>query len=369
MNGQLVKFMSRTAQAMRPSVPFRYILGLHIRHSLLVLGFLLVIIVLGQYSNIARYQGGQSEFSASDMLLLALLNTPTLLQYVLPHVVLVSAALAIYRLGARFELVVMMTARLPAWRLLIPLFVCGAMMGLIYSLIGNPLSSFAYDLAAKISARESLVADRGDARRVVMVGAGGTTYVFADQVNAQGSVLNGISVFQVDDHHRLIRRVDADVARLTPEGWHVTGTRVTPVAKAASGTNELLQFDADVMTGRLTSRFATPFYELPAAIAFADKIGAQSRGYRLQLQWLIALPVLLGSISCLAGAIVMHPLMTRKWGGSALQILLASFLFYSATTLLDAFSQRHLISPAAAAWLPPFACLLAATVLLVRKRI
>ena len=82
MKRRLDQFMSQTASAMRPSVTSRYILGQHVRHSLLVLGFFLLIIVLGQYSDIARYQGGQTAFSTYDMLLLALLKTPALLQYV-----------------------------------------------------------------------------------------------------------------------------------------------------------------------------------------------------------------------------------------------------------------------------------------------
>ena len=367
MNWRLDLLKAQTATAMLPPVAFWYILRLHVRHFLLVLGFLVLVAILGQYSNIARYQGGQNDFGNYDTLVLALLKTPALLQYILPHVMLVSAALVIYRLGARFELVVLMTARLPAWQLLMPLLFCGAMMGLIYSVIGSPLASFAYGLS------DSEPGDEGNARRVVVVEKEGTSYVFADRVYANGRVLNGLSVFRLDDNHRLVRRIDADVAELTPQGWRLSGTRNTPAdptIKAENGESEQWLFEPDLMTTQLGSRFATPFYRLPATIAFAEKIGAQSRGYRLQLQWLIALPALLGSISFLAGSIVIQPLMmTRKWSSSAMKILLASFVFYCVTTILDAFSEKHLISAAFAAWLPPALCLLAATLLLTHKRI
>jgi lipopolysaccharide export system permease protein len=358
---------------MRPRLVFAYLFAQHLAITAAVLGLLLVVLFLGQFADIARYDGGASGWAP---VALAALRTPALLQFVLPHVMLISAALAVYRTGSRFELAVLMQAGVAGWRLLLPFFLCGALVGVLYAAAGNPLAAAAYRAASQLVLPPGAKTD-AIARNVVLRDAAGSSYIFAQRVTAGGDRLEDVHLIRVGSDHRIEVWVKARQADWTGQGWSlqdpqpISGERADPagaVRPAAVVPAVLLGFDKSAVTGRLEERMAVPLHRLPATIAFARTIGAPVEWYQAQLHWLLALPLMLGGVSALSAAVVFRPLYSGKWGQDALAVLGIGFVIYVSTTALEALGAGGKIWVPLAEWLVPVATVLATLALVRRKR-
>lgn len=358
---------------MKPRLIFAYLFVQHLVITLMVLGLLLVVLFLAQFADTARYDGTSSGWTA---VVLAALRTPGLLQYVLPHVVLISAALAVYRSGSRFELAVLMQAGVAGWRLLLPFFLCGGLLGLSYSLVGSPFAAAAYRSAQTlIDPRAASASDH--ARNVVLRDGTGSSYIFADRVTGNGDRLEGVQLIRVDAAHRIEVWVKARQADWTGQGWSlqdaqpISGAKADPTgAERAAATIPpvLLGFSRPVMAERLEARASIPLHRLPATIAFARSIGAPVEWYQAQLHWLLALPLMLGTLSALSAALVFRPLYSGQWARDALAVLGLGFVFYASTTTLEALGAGGKIWMPLAEWLVPFMAGLATLIVAKVKR-
>lgn len=364
---------------MKPRLIFAYLFAQHLAVSALVLGLLLVVLFLGQFADIARYQADGAGWTASALVALAALRTPALLQYVLPHVMLISAALAVYRAGSRFEIAILMQTGVAGVRLLVPFFLCGALVGLLYAAAGNPLAAAAYRKAAQMVAPAS-DADAAYSREVVLTDATGSSYIFADRVTMAGTHLQGVHLIRVDADHQIEVWVKARSASLTAGRWVLTEARTisgprtapaTPTATPAAPIipDSLLTFPQQAMAQRLEPRFAIPLLRLPETIAFARSIGAPPEWYQVQMHWLLALPLMLGAVSALAAALVIRPLYSGQWGRDAVVVLMAAFVIYAATSVFEALGAGGKLWVPLAEWAVPVATLLAALATARLKRL
>lgn len=361
---------------MKPRLIFAYLFAQHLAITLLVLGLLVIVLFLGQFADIARYQDGSGHNSVG-LVMLAALRTPALLQYVLPHVMLISAALAVYRAGSRFEMAILMQTGIAGTRLLLPFFLCGVLVGLVYTLAGNPLAAAAYRKATQISAPATAV-EAAYAREIVLADETGSSYIFADQVLQGGNRLQGVQLIRVDTAHRIEIWVKARQADWTEGRWVLTDAQSISGAKTEPATGQraapsvpesLLAFPQTVMAQRLAERLSIPLLHLPATIAFAQSVGAPSEWYQVQLHWLLALPMMLGAVSALSAALVIRPLFSGQWGRDAVAVLMTAFVVYAATSVLEALGAGGKIWIPVAEWLVPVTALLAALILAKTKRL
>jgi lipopolysaccharide export system permease protein len=105
--------------------------------------------------------------------------------------------------------------------------------------------------------------------------------------------------------------------------------------------------------------FATPdtvsFWNLRQYIALAEQAGLAASGYKLQYQLLLARPFLLASMVILAASV---SLRFFRFGGVTRMILsgiIAGFLLYVMSKVIEDMSKAELMHPVAAAWLPVLA--------------
>ena len=329
----------------------RYLIGLHLRAMLVLSCGLISVLFLFRFADVAQRLGGPDGVGATTLLWQAVVRTPMELQNALPHLVIVSAAVALHGAASRFEIAVMVQIGLSGWRLVAPLMISGAIVGVFYTAAVSPLVSAAHQAA------EGGFVTAAGSRRVVTAEGGGKTLLFADRVTPDGKRLEGLHVIRLDARNRLDARFTAAKAQWTATGWGLTGVQV--LRPAADGAEPGLSVAPELLAHRTRNHLATPLSALPAAIAHAAAIGAPSQGYRLQLQGLLALPVLLAMLSALAGAVVLHPLPRGRWGAAALSVLAVTATYYTGSTVANAMALRSVISPAVAAWGPPMLCVAA----------
>lgn len=363
-------------QNIRPSVIFRDLLGQHVRLTATIAALLLIVLFLGQFANAT--QGTAAGAALRDGVLVSLLRTPMLLQFVLPHVVLVASALVMYRRCADFEIAILMQNGVSVGRILLPFFVGGCLGGLVYAGVGNPLASLAYVAAKSVAAGQGAGGSpdpTAGSRQVVLQDATGTDYVFVDRITQAGTRLEGVTLIRVNVDRRLDYRLDARAADWTGQDWRLIDARMDaePAQTPGQGADPppvpaTLSLPRDVLARQLESREAISWYRLPAAIRLARLTGARPEPYAFELAWLAAMPLLLASLSVLSAALLLRPLSRGRWGPDGLAVLSVSFAVYTATAVLDAMCSNGRLPAAIAVLIVPLACVALSGIVVAARR-
>src|SRR5262249_44581562 len=87
-----------------------------------------------------RTVGSRTQLSLFGAIFLTMLKTPQLLEQTLPFVVLVGTMVALTQLNRRSELIAIRASGVSAWRFLGPVAAAAVLIGVVASLLVNPLA-------------------------------------------------------------------------------------------------------------------------------------------------------------------------------------------------------------------------------------
>ncbi|MEL7026488.1 MAG: LptF/LptG family permease [Pseudomonadota bacterium] len=317
---------------------FFYILRQHLVLTFLVLLMLTFIVDVVQFAEISRNRG--SNWDGWAVLRRILLETPSLLQTMLPYVLLVSTALLVYRMGRQYELAIYLQIGRPSRRILLPLVAGGFVVGLVYTYALNPLASLSQNLEdAGRKAAVAGAAETVEGREVVLRDGEGYHFLVIDEINETATELLGVTYLRLDRDHRLLNRVNAPGAAWT-DGELIFNDAEdlgTGIGDPIVENGELrLEFPQTVLTHKARDRFSVSVYELPGVIAATRLVGASPHGLVSHFQNLIALPAFLAAIAFLAGALIYHPVIRGHWRRDMTAILSSAFAIYFFATFSDA---------------------------------
>jgi len=348
----------------------RHLFARHLRSTLAVLGFVLLVLTLGQFADTARHIGGENGVSALELLWRAALRSPMLLQYALPHAVIIATVVVLHRMGGNRELAVLSGTGLSGWQMLAPMMLSGLVAGAGYVYVLNPLSGAGLERADTFDRQMLGLHDAPRPRQIAAVTADGIQYVFARAVSAEEGWMRDVSVYQLDQNHRLTGRIDIGTARRDATGaWQIDGYQEAEGTAPAQTVPPpaTLPFDPDLLMRTLAQHEATAIYDLPRVAAYAASVAAQPLPYRYRFHWLLALPVLLAALVLAAGAVSLHLRPDQHWGRRALEVVLLIFPLYVLITVIEALAVRALLPAPLAAWgLPVFLAFFA--LVLIRAR-
>lgn len=355
-------------------VIFFYLFRQHLKNALLVIFGFGLIIFIGQFADLSRRLGDGGNWSMADLLVIASFRVPILMQEVLPHIILVSAALTLYRLSRHLELVAVLQSGLSPWQLLMPVSACGLVLGLVYVSLLNPLAVMAEAEAEGITlsiSQGSRERNRSDeTNELVTQDAEGTTIIVANGSSSDGTTLYDTSFFRFDNEHNLLYRADVSKAEWSPVGWTLLGDgSITEGGVTRPLTEERIvaKVSAEMLREKFGDEYSVSIFALPGKIQMATALGLSPHKFRVQFQWLTALPVLLAAIALLSSAIVMRPLLMQQWKRDVFFTILVSFSLYVASTVLSVLGSRGLVSPSVAAWSVPFLVALAGVTVVLFK--
>ncbi len=353
---------------------YSYLFRQHFKNAILVLFAFCLIVFIGQFAEVARRYGGSSDWSVSDLLAVSIYRTPLLIQEVLPYIFLVSAALTLYRLSRHRELAAILQSGVSPWQLLLPVSACGLVFGIVYIGLLNPLAVLANSEAEGIrlsiteGSRERTRSDETD--ELVTKDAEGTTIIIANGTSAEGKTLYDASFFRFDNDHNLVYRVEVVRALWSPDGWTLSGGGTITqdgVTRPLTETKIIATVSSDMLREKFGNVQSATVFALPDKIRVATALGLSPLKFRVQFQWLAALPALLAAVALLSSAIVMRPLLIQQWKSDVAYTILASFLLYVATTVLGVLGSRGLLSPFMSAWSVPFFAALAGVTIVLFK--
>ncbi len=346
----------------------RYIAGRIIRSLLLAFMIVTAIIMLVDFVEGSRNLGSDSNISSIQLLLLTLLKAPTLIEQTIPFVVLFGVMGALYNLNRRSELIVMRASGVSAWRFLRPVIWVTALLGVGWSLLLNPMASRL--MAQHDSLREGIGAQAQTLDNEIWLREGNEiaqTVIRAEGFDLTQNTLIKATFYQLDldaDGRTVFsRRFDSEKARLVSQGyWELTtvtenapGTikrKLDTVSLPTQITREQLEDAGEIET-------APPFWSLPAAIKENEQAGFSALSLRMQLNKLLALPIMLIAMTFIAAGVSMH--LTREGGTFRLLISGAAlgFAVYFADSVVTAFGEVAVVPVTLAAWTVPIFVLLA----------
>lgn len=334
------------------------------------LGVIAVIILLVDFVALSRDVGVRArDTSVAELFGLTLLQSPAVVLALAPFAFLFGMLGAFTQLNRRSELVAMRAAGVSAWRFIAPAAAGAAGLGLVAAAALNPIAS---SLNAVFETRKAAVMQgylveepkavwlrQGDRRGQVIIRA-----VRRAPGREVRLVAPSFFVYAVDERGalRFTRRIDAAEARLGRGAWTLANALEGAPGAAAVRYDSLSlpsNLDAASAAAAEVNAQAAPFWSLPGLIRATERAGFSAVGYRLQLQQLLATPLMYAAMSVLAAAFSLRLLRLGGLAQLAGSGVALGFIFFFVSQLCSALGRFEVIPPLLAAWAPPALALLA----------
>jgi len=318
-----------------------------------------VLVSLIDYIEVSK-KAANANASAWMVAQASFFRVPLHTERILPFAVLIGAMSCFLNLSRRLELVIARSAGMSAWQFVAPAVVAALLLGVFATTVYNPLSAVMQEQSKRIEAEIF----GAQSRKADLVGTGswvrqrsgnGQSIIHAQTSREQGAVLGGVTVLTFDGSGSFQSRVEAASALLENGNWRLAEARVYSAGMPLVEHREYL-LATNLTPEQVRESFMTPetvsFWQLPSYIQMAEHAGLVAPGYRLQYQLLLARPFLLAAMVLLAASV---SLRFFRFGGVQKMILsgvMAGFLLYVISKIVDDLSKAQLMNPVTAAWLP-----------------
>jgi lipopolysaccharide export system permease protein len=339
-----------------------------------VLGIIILIAYLVDFTEFARRAGGWPDYTFEKGLYLSAMRMPFIAMLIWPFVALIAGLVTLMGLNRRYELVVLRGAGVSAWQFLQPICLGALLVGVVAVAVVNPLASRSLEAVRDIEFAFRGYVQTSDELTIpwlVETSPEGSTIIGAARTARRGLLLGDATFLRIDADGVPIERYDARTAVLEQGAWQLENVRRT----AAGTDTELLEtasipstLDADFIEHRLADPEVIPVFELPANMEKARRMGLPTNRFAMHYHSLLALPALMVAMTLIAAA---ASLRFARMGQSAAMVaggVLSGFLLYVAIITFTAFGNVGFMPPWLAAWTPvAVASFLGVTFLLHRE--
>lgn len=327
------------------SITFWFFLG--------VAGLVFII----SFTEFAGRAGGLPDYSAGYALAFAALQTPMIMQQAVPFICLISGIVTLVSLNRRYELVVTRSAGISAWQFLFPICLAAFFCGVLALAALNPFAAYGVERSESIETnlRGNQPKAMPDTPWIKQRTSEGETIIGAQSALNLGLELHGATFLRINQNGEIGERIDARVAHLREGHWELL--EATRYGEGGLPEHvDMLQVPTNLTPEYVLERLANPesipFYELPRKIAAARSFGLSADAFAMHFHSLAALPALLVTMTLIAATVSMR---FARMGQSVTIILggvLAGFLLYVVSVLVQAFGSAGFVPPIAAAWFP-----------------
>jgi lipopolysaccharide export system permease protein len=326
------------------------------------------VIMLVDFVELSRTIGGRSDIGFFKLIELVLLKSPSVMLTLLPFVFLFGAMGAFVALNRRSELVAMRAAGVSAWRFITPAALAAFVVGVLTITLLNP---FAARLNAAFEDERAAISEGSGSRselwlRQAREGEQVVIHAKAHDTLGDAIRLKGVSMFVQragpDGQMAFSRRIDADEAMLMPGSWRLAHVREI-LPGSASVRSEQLSIPSSLDRRTAMEKFVAPgdvgFWDLPETIRAAELAGYSSAPYRLRLQQLFAMPLLLAAMSVLAATFSLRLSRLGDLARLAIAGVTLGFAVFFLNQFCGALGTSEEAPPVVAAWATPLLALLA----------
>lgn len=320
------------------------------------------IIMLVDFVEASRNIGADADLNPIQVLTLTALKTPTLIEQTIPFVILFGVMGALYNMNKRSELIVMRASGLSAWRFLRPTVLVVFLIGILWTVIANPLAAKSM---AKFDEQKSVY--QGENRNFLDENIWlreGTQYeqtiIYAPKYNLVRRTLENpeftISKADPDGGQAFSHRYDAKQAVLADGYWKMTDV-IESWPDGTQQINQAISVPTSITPKQLQeSQSATgnlPVWSIPGQIQTLTQAGFSTKGLQLQFHKLLSLPLTLIAMAVIAAAVSMR--LTRE--GGTLKFMLTGamigFGVFFIENTIKAFGEAGSIPAVYAVWVIP----------------
>ncbi len=344
--------------------------------SVLAIVFLLILLV--DLVELMR-RGANSDTPLPQILGLALLRVLPIAGNTLPFVFMLSAMACFARLARSSELVVTRAAGVSAWRLLAPVVLVAAVLGVAAFAVWNPISATALQRSETLEARyfrgqQSLLTVSREGLWLRQADETGQIVIRARTSNPAGTVLFAVTLFRFGAGERLEGRIEAGRAVLGDRVWRLYDVRQWSFSSGDDAPvetrHDTLDVPTDLTSDRILESFSSPdaigFWDLPAYIQTLAQSGLSTLRYEMHYQAQLAKPLFFAAMVLIGAAFSMRHV---RFGGVGVMLLgatMTGFLLFFASDITQALGASGAIPTQIAAWVPPSVAALLALGLLLQ---
>jgi lipopolysaccharide export system permease protein len=352
---------------------FRYFLRRYLVTVAQVLGLILLIAYLVDFTEFARRAGSLPDYTFVKGLYLSAMRMPMIAMLVWPFVALIAGMLTLIGLNRRYELVVLRASGVSAWQFLLPICTGALVVGTLAVGVVNPLAARALDTVREIEVTFrgwGPASDQLGIPWLVETRPDGETVIGAARTARGGLLLGDATFLLLDTEGTLVERYDARSATLERGAWQLEDVRRSSVNEEHTLLPSFRlpsTLDPAFLENRLSDPEVIPIYELPSNIEQAKRMGLQTERFSMHLNSLLALPALMVAMTLIAAT---SSLRFARMGQSAALLMggvLAGFILYVGLITFTAFGNAGFLPAPIAAWTPVAAAFFFGVTFLLHK--
>ena len=339
------------------------------------LAIISAVILLVQFVDLSRTIGIRADVNAGDLFGLTLLESPSVIQQLLPFAFLFGVGGAFVALNRSSQLVAMRAAGLSAWRFIRPAAFAAFVAGVLAVTLINPVAAA---LNARFEADRARIMSNylGDIPKDVWLRQGDEHTQMVIHARARDTIrgevrLHDVSLFVYQKNKsgqpEFKRRLEAEEALLRPGFWQLKNVREATAGESSVQSDSLTirsTLDSEQAVERFASPEAIAFWKLPDAIQSTEQAGFSASGYRLRFQQLLSTPVLFAAMAILAAAFSLRLARLGGLAGLAGAGVALGFVIFFFDKFSGALGRAGILPQFAAAWAPALVALLAGITLL-----
>jgi lipopolysaccharide export system permease protein len=326
--------------------------------ALVFLGLSFLVLSLDTVE-LLRRTAGRDYVPFVDVVWMAALKLPQMLELMAPFVFLFGGMAVFWRLNRSNELVVIRTGGVSVWQFLQPALIVAGVWGIVQIALFNPLAAAMY---GRFSVLEAKYFEQGiyqtyistDGLWIRQIDAETQMVVHANIVEPDFS-LRGIQVFVFDPDFNFLRRLDAASAKLAPQLWQFTQVAITEKDGSRRDLPQLA-LPSTLTPDKIQESFAPPeslsVWQLPGFIRILEKSGFSASAHRLHFHALLTTPFMLMAMLLIAACFSITPLRQKRTLLLITGALLAGFAFYTFGNIVHALGGSGRLPIWLAAWSP-----------------
>lgn len=323
------------------------------------------IIYLFEVAELMRRSADLTDATFGVVLRMGAYKLPDTIEKILPFVVLFSGMFSFWKLTKSQELIVARAAGVSAWQFLAPALIFTLLFGIINVTLINPLGA---SMISRYEDMEAKYLKRGTS--LELTGAGlwlrqekdDLRYLLhADQISINPLTLRPLIVFIYNKSGTYLGRIDAPKAVLKDNAWSISGAWFNWEYEKPYFKEQFL-LETSLTLEKIQESMAKPntisFWKLPTFIRVLKSIGLPTERHELQLQTLLAQPILLCAMVFFAAA---FSLRLNRGGGvlNAMMFgILIGSLIFSLNNVVSALGTNQTLPILLSAWSIPLAALI-----------
>ena len=332
----------------------------------LVLAVLASVILLFDAAELLRRASGHDGVGYMQVLEMALLQLPFLIQKVLPIAVLFGSMLAFLRLTRTHQLVVTRSAGISVWQFIAPALALAVLIGVSAITLFDPFSAAAVSRFEQLEGRyirgqSSVLAVSSAGLWLRQPGPNGQSVIHAERVSQRGEALDDITIFFYEGADRFAGRIDAASGVLRDGAWELHDVLLTAPDQPSQRLKSY-ELETSLTLAQIQDSFAPPetlsFWELPAFIDALREAGFSALNHRIHWHTLLSAPLLLFAMVLIAAAFSLRLTRHRHAGPMVVGGVFAGFAVYAVSDVVLALGLSGSVPAALAAWTPAGVCTL-----------